>query len=507
MKRIGLFFILALMCCESVAMGQVPADWTKHPQNPLFTTPISWGTSIETASVIFWQGQYHLWYQGNQNGDWAQIGHATSADGITWTDDPTNPVVVHNHAWNEDALGWPCVIAEGDSLKMWFSAHNPSVWGEWWMCYAVSTDGTNWIRYQPPVFLPIPGQSLYGTVIRLDSGSYRMYFNDYATGSCGNIGIAESPDGVNWIIIDPGHIVSDHTWTYQGPPTSVVKDGDVWHMWYSGRPDSINCGGNRRIGYAQSLDGLNWYELYTQPALTVGDPGTWDESYVAAPSVVFDGSSWRMYYYTANWAIGLATTTVLDEILPVELLSFNAVSSNDVIRLSFSTASETDNDHFEIWKSENADDESALLTSISSQGNSASEHHYEYVDRAVEAGRTYWYYLADVDINGNRTEHRSQTISATAASSSGVPTEYILTAYPNPFNPTTTISFTLPEAGAAQVAVYDLTGREVAQLVSESLSSGQHDATFDASGLPSGIYLVRLQAGAIQLTQKVALVK
>lgn len=196
-----------------------------------------------------------------------------------------------------------------------------------------------------------------------------------------------------------------------------------------------------------------------------------------------------------------------DLILPVDLLSFDAVSSDGAIRLSFSTASESSNDHFEIWKGEDADEGFALLTLITSQGNTASGHSYEYVDRDVEAGETYWYYLVDVDLNGNRTEHRNHTLSATAGVSSEVPASYSLTAYPNPFNPATTISFSLPDAEFVRVTVFDLTGREVALLLDKPVSSGQHHVTFNATGLPSGIYLVQLQAGEMKLAQKVALVK
>ena len=66
--------------------------------------------------------------------------------------------------------------------------------------------------------------------------------------------------------------------------------------------------------------------------------------------------------------------------------------------------------------------------------------------------------------------------------------------YPNPFNPSTTIRFTIGVASKTRLSVHDVLGREVAVLVDGSLAPGEHTGTFDAGGLPSGVYLYRLQA-------------
>ncbi len=79
--------------------------------------------------------------------------------------------------------------------------------------------------------------------------------------------------------------------------------------------------------------------------------------------------------------------------------------------------------------------------------------------------------------------------------------------YPNPFNPTTTISYTLPVGGTVFLTLYALDGREVATLVHENQSAGEHRVAFDASHLASGAYLYRLQLGRFEQTRKLLLLR
>jgi hypothetical protein len=79
--------------------------------------------------------------------------------------------------------------------------------------------------------------------------------------------------------------------------------------------------------------------------------------------------------------------------------------------------------------------------------------------------------------------------------------------YPNPFNPTTTIPFKLNEASRVQLVVYSMNGQIVAELLNKNLSAGEHSVNFDATNLPSGIYIYRLQSSNTVLTKKMTLLK
>lgn len=88
-----------------------------------------------------------------------------------------------------------------------------------------------------------------------------------------------------------------------------------------------------------------------------------------------------------------------------------------------------------------------------------------------------------------------------------LPDDLTLMAYPNPFNPQTTLEFSVPQAGPLTLIVYNMTGRRVMQLIEENIQPGTHRISFDGSVLASGIYFARIETTARMLTQKLLLLK
>ena len=89
-----------------------------------------------------------------------------------------------------------------------------------------------------------------------------------------------------------------------------------------------------------------------------------------------------------------------------------------------------------------------------------------------------------------------------------VPEEITLhNAYPNPFNPSTVISFDIAELNDVSLKIFDLTGKQVASLINEFMIPGSHQVTWNPGLLPSGVYLVELIAGDRSFNQKITYIK
>ena len=112
----------------------------------------------------------------------------------------------------------------------------------------------------------------------------------------------------------------------------------------------------------------------------------------------------------------------------------------------------------------------------------------------VAVVRTYYNLdiITNVNDNSSMTTINSFTLSAN---------------YPNPFNPVTTIEYTLQNSGEVRMMVYNLLGEEVTRLVDGEMPAGNHIAIWDASNFASGIYFYRLQAGDFVQTKKMVLLK
>jgi len=187
--------------------------------------------------------------------------------------------------------------------------------------------------------------------------------------------------------------------------------------------------------------------------------------------------------------------------LPVELLSFTAVVNGNNVSLNWSTTMEENNSGFEIerisfgtgWNK---------IGSVNGNGTTNIPQSYSFSDNGLNSGR-YNYRLKQIDYNGNYKYYNLQNEVII-----GVPAKFELGQnYPNPFNPSTTINYELPITNYVSLKIYDMTGREVMQLVNEIKPTGYYTVKFNASMLSSGMYFYKIQAGDFSSFKKMMLVK
>jgi len=245
----------------------------------------------------------------------------------------------------------------------------------------------------------------------------------------------------------------------------------------------------------------------------------------------FDGTQWvdrgGLNNYTGDYTFGsvqsntvtissgtnpqfvLATSTP-DNSLPVELASFEASVDYGKVTLNWSTASEVNNQGFNIYRKNNETQSWQQINTelIPGQGNSSQESNYTFVDTRVTAGATYFYKLESVSLTGLRVEERTVEVAVP------VPTDYaLLNNYPNPFNPTTHLRFRLPEAQRVTLSIYDMRGQLIKHLIRNSeYPAGEYEQTWDATDMngrrvSSGMYLYIFKAGAFQKVGKMVLLK
>jgi len=139
---------------------------------------------------------------------------------------------------------------------------------------------------------------------------------------------------------------------------------------------------------------------------------------------------------------------------------------------------------------------------VEGHGNSNSPKEYSFTDASPLSG-TVQYRLKQIDNDGKYDFSKEVEITVTA-----MPKAFVLEQnFPNPFNPSTVISYQLPAMSNVELKIYDLLGNEVAALVNEQKEAGSYQIQFDGSKLSNGVYFYKLQAEGVELTKKLLLLK
>jgi hypothetical protein len=175
-------------------------------------------------------------------------------------------------------------------------------------------------------------------------------------------------------------------------------------------------------------------------------------------------------------------------IVPVELVSFDAKVSDDDVYLSWSTSSETNNQGFEILRCTQNDQNSwKKVGFVPGSATTTDPKSYSFHDRGISAGN-YQYRLKQIDFDG--TFEFSNIIEVKV----DLLKEFVLEQnYPNPFNPSTKISYSLKEEGYVKLFIYDIKGELISTLVNGRQQSGNYEVDFKLSGnISTGVYIYRL---------------
>jgi len=245
------------------------------------------------------------------------------------------------------------------------------------------------------------------------------------------------------------------------------------------------------------------------------DEGTTFDRFLAS-SWRHDGSNWLQVSPVMLSGSGpfIASTTIaqqtlgsfciaMEGALPVQLIGFSASATTHGVALSWRTATETNCAGFEIERRQLAVSDWQKITFIAGAGNSSTPKEYSYSDNIVSAGR-FVYRLKQVDKDGTFEYFGNAEVEVGIA-----PREFSLADnFPNPFNPSTLIRFTVREDAHTTLRVFDAIGREVKTLFDGPAQAERfYDVRFEATGLASGIYFYALQSGSERMVRRMLLVK
>ena len=206
-----------------------------------------------------------------------------------------------------------------------------------------------------------------------------------------------------------------------------------------------------------------------------------------------------------------------DQSLPVVLSVFSGNQEGDTVILNWSTDSETENLGFILERRESGPSGASGTEwkqiahfntdpELAGQGSKVTRTDYSYTDAGVQVGKRYSYRLTDVSYQVmykgiSRVIHDVEVNPIHASSFKLHPS------YPNPFNPITTLGFTIDQAEDVKLSVYNLRGQLIHNLVNESRPAGFHEVDWNASDIEAGVYFVELIAGEKRQMQKITLLK
>ena len=185
--------------------------------------------------------------------------------------------------------------------------------------------------------------------------------------------------------------------------------------------------------------------------------------------------------------------------IPVELVSFSASIAQGNVILNWETATEVNNQGFEIERSVSG--EFTSIGFVPGAGTTTEKQSYTFTDKQVTSG-THTYRLKQIDFDGSYAYSNSIEVDVTT------PLTFNLSQnYPNPFNPTTKINYSVPFDSKVTISVYSVTGELIMELVNDNVSSGSYSVDFDGSNLASGMYIYKMTAGNFTQTHKMMLMK
>jgi len=339
------------------------------------------------------------------------------------------------------------------------------------------------------------------------AGDGNSYINDVAFSG------GESFLGIQFVFGNGGAITVNlrinASWVQLGTASSIFQQGSNYTVEIYGNNSSTTQ--SYTNDGPQSVAANKW-DLFVNGALVGNDLGK-----AALPGNT-NIDSWMFYGESSTGNVANIflddidyTNSISENPLPVNLSSFNMITSGRNVILNWSTSAELNNAGFEIERKSSAsgaNNEWEQIGFVKGSGTVNISKEYVFEDRGLKTGE-YSYRLKQIDFNGNYEYFEPQN---TAIVKIHKPSEFAIQQnYPNPSNPESKIDFNLPLDGKVSLKVYDVSGKETAVLIDGYRTADFYSVRFDGSNFPSGVYFYKIiaESGTERFTKtlKMILVK
>lgn len=181
-----------------------------------------------------------------------------------------------------------------------------------------------------------------------------------------------------------------------------------------------------------------------------------------------------------------------NDVIPVELATFTAVQEKNVVVLSWTTATESNNYGFQIQRKNNGNPNWSTIGFIQGSGTSTKMNRYAYSDERIVLGVNF-YRLGQIDSDGKINYSQEVMLNLQKPQQLDLAQNY-----PNPFNPNTELTFQIPQSSKVTLVIYNLLGQKIRTLLDKEMMAGYHSIQWDGYGdrgeqVGSGAYIYRLQ--------------
>ena len=369
---------------------------------------------------------------------------------VSWTKNPDPVLTVGSEgSWDQNFVGMPCVLFVNDTSRMWYSGSNGATPA---IGYATSTDGgITWTKYeQNPVLNVGPAGSweekgVYYSTVLFHESTYHMWYQGFNINIVEKSGYATSPDGVHWT-------------KYQNNPINLGAGGvlfrdNLFQMWYSYYTGEIF-----KIGKGTSENGINWSEYEGNPVMNPGPAGSWDRPRVQAPSVIYDGQKFHLWYSGGDfysWQLGYASS--------LDGISWTRYEGNPV--LPKGSAGSWD-DKFTFYPSVIFDDANSLFKM--------------------------WYYGGQEMFGGEIGYAEAPLITGI----NSIPSDIKFSIYPNPVDGPLTVE--MESQGKNIIEITTLNGQVI---LSKEMEGTTHQ--IDLSSFRKGVYFITIRSEEFVTTRKI----